>query len=339
MTREMRGLTLVALGVAVGLGACRDDPTNEGRGEVSNIVFEADLLFIPLDDTVTFQARPEDPYTAPVPKQLTWTSCDPTVVEVVGRAPVGPQELVDRVILYAAGEGIACLEARGSAVDSATVVVVPPGVSGTFSANDVPAGTIVTFNGTTSEVTEFDSETGITLNDFSTFVLSVTASSIEFVAPAGAGTTPLALEDIGAFDITLGTTASLTVLDADATEPDNDDPATGPVIALPTTFYHSFAGGDIDDWFNFTLTADATLEISLDWNVDKDLDFIVFNPDFSAADGSFDGAGCEGFFNHPEVGTCVLTAGDYIFLVEDFDAFASDDFDPVTYEVTITIAP
>lgn len=125
---------------------------------------------------------------------------------------------------------------------------------------------------------------------------------------------------------------------AETSEPANEDPGTPTTIGVPFEFSGAFGLADVDDWFVFRVGQEGTIAFELDWDIAKDLDLIVFNPDFSPADGAFDGEGCEGFFNKPETGDCHLTPGTYLLLLEDFTAIDEGDFAPVMYTLTGTFS-
>jgi hypothetical protein len=102
----------------------------------------------------------------------------------------------------------------------------------------------------------------------------------------------------------------------DSTEPDNDGFGTAPVVVLPVDRWGVVDGDDLDDRFKFTLVADATIQLDLDWiGASGDLDLLVVDDPVTAFQCGFVTATGA----HPEGGECDLTAGDYILWVNSYD--------------------
>ncbi len=120
--------------------------------------------------------------------------------------------------------------------------------------------------------------------------------------------------------------------DVDPTEPDNDGTATAPDIIYPFDFVGSFLNGDYDDFYWFELAADGTVEIELNWNNDKDLDFyvIVYDP----VDGWIMECGAYSPGDRPETAVCSLSAGRHVLWVNDWDAYDAGDYSLVSYRVS-----
>jgi hypothetical protein len=116
----------------------------------------------------------------------------------------------------------------------------------------------------------------------------------------------------------------------DEDEAANDDPGTAPTISAPFEFNGSFEGApEEDDFFVFTLSADATLVIDLNWTPAKDLDILVTDVGVTTAFCTDGATGAR-----PEQSVCELTAGTYILWLNDFDAADNGNATPVTYTVT-----
>lgn len=105
-----------------------------------------------------------------------------------------------------------------------------------------------------------------------------------------------------------------------ASEPDNDTAAGAPDVgALPVSFAGFVDGTDSSDLLEFTLAAETTFDINLDWTgVSGDMD-VVFTTtgamDFSEAECGFATAtGAQ-----PETGQCTLAAGTYFLWVATYD--------------------
>ena len=118
-------------------------------------------------------------------------------------------------------------------------------------------------------------------------------------------------------------------------EPANEVPATAPSISLPASFSGIFSGIiAVNDFFIFTLSADATVEITISWSPAKDLDLCLDTP--VTAD-----VACVGdlLFIDPSGTTesIDLTAGDYVIQVNDFDAVANGIPDATTYVLSVEV--
>ncbi len=90
--------------------------------------------------------------------------------------------------------------------------------------------------------------------------------------------------------------------------------------------------GDYDDFYWFELAADGTVEIELNWNNDKDLDFyvIVYDP----VDGWIMECGAYSPGDRPETAVCSLSAGRHVLWVNDWDAYDAGDYSLVSYRVS-----
>lgn len=160
-------------------------------------------------------------------------------------------------------------------------------------------------------------------NDSGIFIVSLTDTEIRFVWPAlenGAhevivGVAPDALSAAQTFTQTAG-------IEGEAFEPENDDPATAPIVTAPFTYIGGFGTGEFDDWFEITVPADGTFEPIVDWNTSLDLDLLLFN------EGDFEEPICVSYYSQPEneCGPQELTAGTYYLLIQDFSARTGNVF-------------
>ena len=104
-----------------------------------------------------------------------------------------------------------------------------------------------------------------------------------------------------------------------ATEP-NDSGATAPSLTLPFEIVGTVDPSDLDDYFRLTLDRELDVDIALSWdNANADLDILIRNGDDSAYVCSFDGATGA----NPENATCTLDAGEYLFIVNNYNAEAA----------------
>jgi hypothetical protein len=115
--------------------------------------------------------------------------------------------------------------------------------------------------------------------------------------------------------------------DQDPTDPDNDYFETAVPFTFPIFAVGSFVDGDVADGGTFTLEGAGTIQASLDWNNDKDLDFYVLDDAQELIEE------CSGatFDQQPETAICTLPAGTYYIVVFDYDAAQYEDYSVVTY--------
>ena len=157
--------------------------------------------------------------------------------------------------------------------------------------------------------------TEVTLNgaNVDLFVVSAHRDSVIILMPlAGpAGTHTLVVQVEGTASAGTGWQQVGT---QEAGDPANDNMVTAPTVTLPLDAVGTFDGGaDVDDYYNVTLAAAATLVIDLDWdNAAIDLDILVLD---GVGPECVDGATSA----KPEQSVCSLSAGGYWILINDFD--------------------
>lgn len=239
---------------------------------------------------------------------LTWSSDDASVLTVDGTGLVTAQ-----------GAGSATITATWtefgvSVVDQTTITVVVP--APTLTSTDVAsaaAGEVVTVTGT-----------GIIPGAHELFVdgfslpailepTIVDATTATFRMPPGAN---------GDVEVTIGVPGDesdpIAVTRTGDTEPTNNDPGTPTVIGNPPIdLWGQVSGADLDDFYEFTLAAPATVHFFMEWEGSSgDLDLIQddlglpfnFPCGFPTATG-----------NVPEEGDCTLPAGSYLLWVNSYD--------------------
>lgn len=200
-----------------------------------------------------------------------------------------------------------------------TVVVPPPALTSTDVAS-AEVGEVVTITGSGMvEGVHAVFADGIEVGELlePTIVDPTTAT---FRMPGGA---------TGPVEITVGVVGevsnALSVDRLDSSEPANDDPLTAPLVALPVDLYGFADAADANDFFTFTLAAETTFDLFLDWDSGADMDVIIWddatltNPVCFAASTA-----------HPEEEECTLAAGTYILHINDYDGVAA------TYNVQLT---
>ena len=102
-----------------------------------------------------------------------------------------------------------------------------------------------------------------------------------------------------------------------ATEPENDSRSTAPLVTFPLDMWGTVDGIDVNDRFLFTLAAETTVDVSLDWaGPSGDLDLLwVDSPPTAFQACTFDTATGA----HPETATCTFPAGSYTLEVNSYD--------------------
>jgi len=255
---------------------------------------------------------PFDPTT-----DITWTSDDGDVLSVD-----------DTGLVTAEGAGSATITATWSefgvdvTAETTITVVVPPPVLTSTDAASADALQLITITGTGF----IPGAHAVLLNGLepdafyeATVVNSTTATVLMPGGPA---------EDI---DITVGVaggesnalTVSRTCGASDetcATEPGNESGAGAPDVgALPVSFAGFVDGADPNDVLAFSLAAETTFTLNLDWTGNSgDLD-LVFN---TTGEANYNEGACgypAATGAQPETGECTLPAGDYFVWVTSYD--------------------
>jgi hypothetical protein len=128
--------------------------------------------------------------------------------------------------------------------------------------------------------------------------------------------------------------------DIKAFEPANEIPETANVISVPAIYSGTFADGavtgDLYDFVRYTLSDDFAVRYTLGWTPAKDLDGIEFTCFDSANVFTF--ACFSGVFQDPP-GTVLGagTAGDWLWVVNDFDAEVGGVPTAVVYDMRIAV--
>jgi hypothetical protein len=167
-------------------------------------------------------------------------------------------------------------------------------------------------------------ETTVTLNgiDITDHVTAVTPTAITLDLPGAGG------PDIVEIGVDVGGATSDEIdysFGGEVDEPENDSETA---TSLPIDHTGWMGGEDIFDVYAFDATATETLDLVLDWDVDKDLDVWV-----QLEDGTII---CESYFDHPEVTTCDVVDGTtYYLVIMDYDLFANDDGTFTEYHITL----
>jgi hypothetical protein len=262
-------------------------------------------------------------------ESFSWSTYDARVAEVDAAG-----------LLFAKQPGRVAIAARlpNGTADAIAVDVVPGSFRGTASATAGPSATVVTYTVGAGQPS-WDNNTQVLIGGQRAFIMSDSDESDLITAiPFGlqAGAAPVLFEGIGRHQVALETTFAVDALaTADDLEPNNYLDGTPPTsVTLPFEDVLSVDGVDHRDYFAFTLTEDTTtVHLFLDWDIalNGDLDLLV-------ADAGFTTLPCEvvtaGRAN-PEQGACDLPAGDYLLVVDNYDARSTGNPNLVNYHIRV----
>lgn len=252
---------------------------------------------------------PFDPLT-----DVTWSSDNEDVLTVD-----------DTGLVTAVGPGSATITASFTSAgrtveDQVTIeVLVPAPVLNSTDAGTYDYGDLVTVDATGLipgfHVIFVD---GFAVDPLLATIVDATTATFHMPGAAAAGTV----------DITIGVPGDvsnpLTVTRDDSLEPANDLPNPAVMVSLPVDLYSYVDGVDANDFYEFTLVAETTFDMFLDWTGSADLDLIITNatlsafPCFAASTA------------HPESGECTLGAGTWYLWINDYDGV------PATYNAQLT---
>ncbi len=352
MNRLVRGSVMLAATLVV-LAACGGDPTADGADKPVEIVTDPSVLFVVNTDSqaVTVELHNQlgqqlaaDFAVANVGAGIVVTRDDsfavidgnkpnPTKARFFVR-PTDPSSLVSATFDIVAG----------GLTTTIPVKITPEKLAGVFSTLTPNIGDTLTL--TAPAPITFTPASTLSLGGLDAPVLSVSpdGTTLTFIVPAGASgadtVTGLSLPYLSSAQ-TLVTTTTLAV-SSTGNYTGTDDPATSaPAITAPASgtsilvFDAATLGGPdlagdggiaAAQYYRLIVPVDATVDMSLNWDGDADIDLILCddtacsNPDFQAASGA-----------QPEEGSYTLTAGTYYIEVEHFAGPA-----PAGISMTIT---
>ncbi|HUF11692.1 MAG TPA: hypothetical protein VMN78_01165 [Longimicrobiales bacterium] len=214
---------------------------------------------------------------------------------------------------------------------SSEVTVLSPSLVAIAPTSGAPGSTAV-ISGTGLAAAGFTTQVFMGSLDVTAFIDAATATTITLDMP-----TALANGDQNITVAVGGVAAPDTVIwnqttTVDVHAPENEDPATAPLIVGDVA--GSLGGDNIDDFYTFTLAAPATISLRMDWPGPKDIDFSVVDTGFTAFECSGN-AGRTGA-NPENIPDCELDAGTYMIWINDYSNDADGDTTPVGYHILIT---
>lgn len=145
----------------------------------------------------------------------------------------------------------------------------------------------------------------------------VNATTATFYLPYGDGDGDVTVRVGAAGQLSNTLTVSRTI--SDETEEPNDDAANAADVALPLDIWGTLDSVDQWDLLKFTLAAETTFDISLDWAGDSDDLDMVFTVTGTPGYGGPQCGYATATGDHPEGGTCTLAAGTYYAWVYAYD--------------------
>jgi hypothetical protein len=292
--------------------------------EVGNVAGQ--ILIVDFQEVVPFGAA--IPFTAGIyttddpPVQMTpagtsifvWTSSDEGVATVDENGVVTGVAAGDATISACYYDDLAegyelCDEVDISvAVEAPTVTGISPASAAAFTEVTVQGSGFVTAH-------QLYIDGVFPGNDNSMVITSITDTEFKFLWPAFdadglhtvvVGAAPDALSGSVDFTQTEGITA-------EPFEPENDDPATTPIVIDAGGYYIGGTGGaDVLDYVEVTVAADGNYSPVLFWNSGQDMDFALYDSALTEI--------CHSWYSQPEdeCGSVALTAGTYYAEMYDF---------------------
>lgn len=283
----------------------------------------------------------------------TATSSDPAIASADCAIEIGSAHAIVSVTGVSVGTGV---DISGDVTTSegtftwgpAPVTVLNPIVD-SVTPSTGSEGLPVTILGSGFTFTGFDTQVSYRANTATgqpqiiddLFIDDLTETQIDMVIP-GAGLFPAGeyeiIVTVGVEDddgvvqgvsslILFNQTAASPEYSSNATEPQNDTPATAPTITFPAAFVGQYVGADVDDYFKFTW-AGGTFVVDMDWT-DSSVDLDILVRTETGGFACFDGAtGAK-----PEQSTCTLDPGTYFLQLNNYDG----PDHPTQYRVWVTL--
>lgn len=215
---------------------------------------------------------------------------------------------------------------------SAEFTVVPGPFLGGASATSGGSGDGVTYTADPGQP-DFDSDTEVTVGGVKTFVFDL--SSLTTAIPWGleAGANDVLFTQVGGEQLALVTSFDVATLETtDDLEPNDDPFAPAGPVTFPFEDLLAVDYEDLDDFIAFSLAAETSLHLFLDWDedVNGDMDLLVVDAAFTAYQCGFVTATAA----IPEEGNCTLGAGDYLLWVNNYAEAGLTN-----YHIEVTVNP
>jgi hypothetical protein len=293
-----------------------------GAYEVDSIV-ELEVLVFDAEGNLTNRA---DEITG-----VTVTSSQPAIATATAEVVVDPADGTASVIVTATGltGGQTLLSGfvqttEGNLPYEGVYSVVAP-LIGSITPDPAAPGDTITimgeslgFNGLTTEVF---------FNGYpATSVTVVTVNELAVVPPlmGNAGVVDVQISVSGVTSPT-ATYTEVGIWNSDDTEPENHAWPATVNVGFPLNFTGTLGEEtapdvfDSNDWFLVTVPENGTMNITLDWDTDADVDILI-NDLSSAPDFTIPPIVCSdgGTLAKPETTVCTVTAGSYVIWLADF---------------------
>jgi hypothetical protein len=345
--KHLSSIVLAVALIAAGATACFKDPTSSLRNGPTRIELSRSSLFVNVGDSISVQAEvKDDAGNAFDAADAVWTSSVPAVIAVTRAAATVPFDAFSRAFVRAVAPGLSWVYVTTHGLtDSVQVYGLPGSFSGAVTA---PAGSMlgdtITIAGTS--VVGFTDSTTVTIGGVSAYIVSQTASQLKMMAaePVAAGSAVVLdhLIMLGVIDLSLTADTHVGVastIRANGYSPANQDPATAPSLNLATLYTSPIIGAidntNVDDFWKITTPATAdSVEITVSWTTDADLDIAVLNTAGGCISAQLPGScyATMGTGNNPEVGKWRLAAAtSYLINVEVYDI---GSVEPLAYKVS-----
>lgn len=352
----MKRLLISASAAALGVWACRGDPTAALRGDPFRVTVAPDVMFIDEGDQRTVEVTVSDEQLNPLAFTATATSMNVDVFTVRADQLPSINSARRRFFVTALTPGQAMLSVQAAGLtQSATVNVLPVAFGGAGSTMTPTVGQEFTLSATA--LLQFSSVSDLNFADPADddaapifgIVTARTVTSLTVLVPQPDVAQPAAvIVDSILVTYVAGLKTSLpTAALYNVQNPYDPNDAPDPAYTLtvpssggaPTVIYDGFKSSETDNFYTLTLAAPTTVTLLLEWSQEADIDmYVCDNP--CAALASYYGDDAEGdefaaaTGSNPETATWTLPAGTHNVYINVFD----NHEDPAhLYKLTVTV--
>lgn len=345
------------LAIALVLGACSGDPTDNFRGNATNITASPTSLFIVRGETKEVIVEVVDDQGNPLEQDVAVSggagltiTLDP---DYLGTTTTDGQLKYEKAFNVTANELTSTTFTVTSGDLSREIAVrVTPG------AADVPLVTVASTGPNAGDPTvltvpapfQFAADSAVTFDAGPGIIIARSADgrSLTVLPPPGTTSTGavfLAPDYLAEGVVASATDVPVTISPTVTALPGTGSPSTAPNFDAPaaggvTAFYDAGTftapditadGGVAGQYYRLTVAADGDYTITTNWDNDADIDQLLCRDATCSDGGEFLGSGTD----QPEEGTVTLTAGTYYIAVILFEAGAT----PVGYIATTISNP